>query len=118
VGGGTAIFMFVAHSAHPQETTPQLPSTLLKRVTVSAPMRTASVEAWQIRMRHAVIVRSYRSAPISADRPPVRTWSFAAERCVKAPNSRPSVAHMISCAPSEAMRNFHSTPPEIPPAPR
>ena len=30
-------------------------------------------------------------------------------RCVKAPKSRPSVAHMMSCDPIEAMRNSHST---------
>ena len=30
-------------------------------------------------------------------------------RWVRAPNSKPSVAHMISCAPNAAIRNCHST---------
>ena len=40
VGGGTIIFMFAAHSAHPLETIFQRPSVPLKRVTVSGPIST------------------------------------------------------------------------------
>jgi len=34
---------------------------------------------------------------------------LAKVRWVKAPNSKPSVAHMMNCAPREAILNFHST---------
>jgi hypothetical protein len=39
-----------------------------------------------------------------------RVASLTAARCVQGPNSKPSVARMMNCAPIEATRNFHRTP--------
>jgi hypothetical protein len=50
----------------------------------------------------------HRNAP--ADGWARRVASLTAVRCVQAPNSKPSVARMMNCAPIEATRNFHRTP--------
>ena len=39
-----------------------------------------------------------------------RVASLTAAHCVQAPNSKPSVARMMNCAPIEATRNFRRTP--------
>ena len=82
---------------------PRRPSTRARRAVRRR-------EIWTCGQRPSMRGRSERGARSSrgAARHAASRPSLSA-RAVMPPNSRPNVAHMMNCAPTDAMRNFHST---------